>query len=63
MKTNEASWDRALRVLLGLSLLSLTVIGPQTLWGLIGIVPLLTGFAGTCPLYAVAGASTCTRRR
>ncbi len=63
MKTNEAGWDRTLRVTLGLSLLSLTLVGPHTLWGLIGIVPLLTGLVGTCPLYSVAGVSTCARRR
>lgn len=30
MKINEAGWDRALRVVLVLGLLSLTVVGPQT---------------------------------
>jgi hypothetical protein len=61
MKINEAAWDRVLRIALGLGLLSLTVVGPHTLWGLIGIVPLLTGFLGNCPLYGLFGASTCTR--
>ena len=59
MKTNEATWDRAARVALGLVLLSLTVLGPHTLWGLLGLVPLLTGAVGFCPLYRLAGVSTC----
>jgi hypothetical protein len=59
MTRNEATWDRVLRVVLGLALLSLVVVGPQTLWGLIGLVPLVTGLAGYCPLYQVIGLSTC----
>ncbi|MDP3277151.1 MAG: DUF2892 domain-containing protein [Deltaproteobacteria bacterium] len=59
MKTNEASWDRIVRVVLGLALLSLTVVGPHTWWGLVGLVPLLTGLVGFCPLYRVFGMSTC----
>ncbi len=59
MRTNEAGWDRVLRVVIGLGLLSMTVIGPQTLWGLVGLVPLATGLWGHCPLYRVLGVSTC----
>jgi hypothetical protein len=61
MTRNEATWDRVLRVILGLGLLSLVVLGPQTLWGLVGLVPLVTGLAGFCPLYRVTGLSTCSR--
>ena len=59
MKNNEATWDRAVRVLLGLALLALTVIGPHTWWGLVGLIPLATGAVGFCPLYRLAGVSTC----
>ncbi len=59
-KTNEGTLDRALRVIAGIALLSLTVIGPKTLWGLIGIVPLATGLVGNCPLYTVLGIRTCS---
>ena len=48
-----------LRVLLGLALLSLTVLGPKTLWGLVDLVPLLTGLARYCPLYHLLGLKTC----
>ena len=58
MKTNEGSIDRGLRVVLGLGLLSLTLFGPQTLWGLVGLVPLATGAIGFCPLYRLIGLST-----
>ena len=56
---NEHAVDRVIRVVLGLALLSLTVVGPQTLWGLVGLVPLVTGALGSCPLYALFGFSTC----
>ncbi len=62
MKVNEASWDRALRVAVGLGILSLAVFGPRTPWGLVGLVPLLTGTLGFCALYRAFGLSTCPVR-
>ena len=59
MTKNEGTIDRALRVIAGLVLLSLVFIGPQTMWGLIGIVPLATGLIGICPLYSILGINTC----
>ncbi len=59
MVRNEGSLDRVIRVALGLALLSLTVIGPKSLFGLLGLVPLLTGAAGFCPIYRVLGLRTC----
>lgn len=59
MLTNESSIDRALRVVIGIVVLSLVVVGPKTMWGLLGLVPLLTGLVGFCPLYRLLGLSTC----
>ena len=58
MDKNEGKVDRILRLLLGLALLSLTLVGPQSLWGLIGLVPLLTGIVGFCPIYKILGMNT-----
>lgn len=58
LPNNEATIDRVLRVVLGLFLLSLTVFGPQTMWGLLGLVPLATGALGSCPVYTLLGVST-----
>lgn len=58
MQTNEASWDRILRIAVGIVLLSLTLVGPRTSWGLIGLLPVATGLWGFCPLYRVFGIST-----
>ena len=58
LERNEGTLDRVIRVLLGLGLLSLTVVGPHTWFGLIGAVPLLTGVVGSCPLYSIVGLKT-----
>ena len=56
---NEHPIERALRVVLGLALLSIAFVGPKTPWGYLGIVPLATGLFGTCPLYTLLGWNTC----
>ena len=62
MPRNEGTLDRGLRVLLGLALLAIVFVGPQTPWGWIGLVPLLTGLVGYCPLYSLMGLRTCPVR-
>lgn len=63
---NEAGWDRALRVLLGLVLLYLGwagVVGGTLGWifKIAGFVPLMTGIVGWCAVYELFGVSTCPR--
>jgi len=53
MKKNEGAVDRGVRVVVGLVLLSLTVVGPKTPWGYVGLVPLVTGAIAFCPLYGL----------
>lgn len=60
---NEHAAERAVRVLVGLGLISLVFVGPQTPWGWIGVVPLVTGLIGSCPLYTVLGISTCPMKK
>jgi hypothetical protein len=57
---NEAMWDRGLRVVLGLVGLSLIFWGPKSMLGLFGLIPLVTGLVGSCPLYTLAGVGTCS---
>ncbi len=40
--TNEGTIDRAVRIVLGLGLLSLVFVGPQSPLGYLGLVPLAT---------------------
>ena len=51
--------ERTFRVLLGVGLISLAFVGPQTAWGWLGLIPLITGLSGTCPIYTILGFSTC----
>lgn len=59
MACNEGKLDRTLRVIAGVVLIALTQIGPQTPWGWIGLVPLLTELVGFCPAYTLLGINTC----
>lgn len=56
--TNVGSVDKVVRIVLGLILLSLVFIGPKTMWGWIGLVPIVTALMGWCPLYRLLGLST-----
>ena len=54
---NEAGWDRIARVVLGVVLMvvGFGVVGGTggTILGIVGLVPLVTGLVGYCPLYSV----------
>ena len=60
---NEGTIDRALRVIAGAALVSLVFVGPETPWGWIGLVPLVTGLVGNCPVYSLLGISTCPMKQ
>lgn len=59
MKKNIHSLERALRVVVGITLVSLAFIGPQNKWFLLGLIPLVTGLVGWCLPYQILGISTC----
>jgi len=54
--------ERVARVVIGVVLILLVFIGPKTPFGWLGIVPLVTGLVGSCPLYTLFGFSTCARK-
>jgi hypothetical protein len=56
---NEGALDRGIRILAGVLLLAIVFVGPRTPLGWIGLVPLVTGLVGWCPLYTVLGLRTC----
>ena len=62
MTCNVGGIDRILRAVVGLALISLVFVGPQTAWGWIGLVPLATAILGWCPPYALFGINTCRSR-
>ena len=58
MKQNTSGFDRTMRILVGLAVM-MTGFYFQSYWGVIGLVPLLTGLIGWCPSYLPFGLSTC----
>ena len=65
MNHNVGTADRMVRITLGLLLLAVTAMydSPQRWFGLLGLVPLLTGMVGNCPLYGLFGINTCATRK
>lgn len=62
MTINVGSVDRVIRIAAGLAILSLLFMleGNARWWGLIGLVPLITGLVRWCPAYTLIGTSTCS---
>jgi len=59
MQRNVGNLDRILRIVAGIVLIAIVFVGPQTPWGWIGLVPLVTAFVGWCPAYRLLGIRTC----
>ena len=64
MKGNEASWDRIARVALGVALIigGLVAIGGTGgyILAAVGMIPLVTGLVGWCPIYSILRIGTKT---
>lgn len=58
MKKNIGKTDKIIRIVLGVVILSQTVIGLGSLWGLIGLVLIVTALIDFCPAYTVLGINT-----
>ncbi len=56
---NVGTIDRTIRVVVGLVMVVLAFAGALGAWAWIGVVPLLTGIIGFCPLYKLFGINTC----
>ena len=64
---NIGTLDRALRILIGLALISIAtgLALPRAEWHQLawfGLIPLVTGLIGYCPAYSVAEISTVRRK-
>ncbi|MBF0141143.1 MAG: DUF2892 domain-containing protein [Magnetococcales bacterium] len=60
MKANVGGLDRIVRIVVGLGLIALVFVGPQTIYGWIGVIPLVTGLFKFCPFYPLIGLNTCS---
>ncbi len=61
MKQNVHNIERVIRVVVGLAIISLVFVGPQSAWGWLGLIPVATGLSGWCPPYALIGINTCKK--
>lgn len=62
MTSNVGGLDRTLRVAVGMLLVGLAATNTVGWWGWLGLVPLLTGAVGFCPLYQLFGLNTGARK-
>jgi hypothetical protein len=63
MKVNEGVLDRGARVMIGVVLIGVALTGIIGPWGYLGVIPLVTGALGMCPLYSVLGINSCPAPR
>ncbi|NGP89862.1 DUF2892 domain-containing protein [Aliifodinibius halophilus] len=57
MKENVGTLDKIIRIPLGIIMI-VAGIYLSSFWGLLGIIPLISGVSGFCPLYSVFDIST-----
>lgn len=62
MTINVHPYERIIRVIIGAVMISMAFFGPENLWFLVGLLPLVTGVVGWCPPYQLLGVSTCKRK-
>ena len=62
MKCNVGTTDRIIRIVLGLVIIGLGVFF-NNWWGLVGIIPLVTGLFKWCPLYVPFKTSTICKKK
>ena len=60
MQANVGSTDRIIRFILGAVIIVLGFYF-KSWWGVVGIVPIITGLVNFCPFYSLMGVSTKTK--
>ncbi len=61
MTANVGTVDRAIRILVGLTLIGAALMGWIGGWGWLGLIPLATGVFRFCPAYLPFGLNSCKR--
>ncbi len=61
MTRNIGSIDRIFRIVIGLGLIAMVFVGPQTPWGWLGAILIVTAFINFCPVYRLLGISSFSR--
>lgn len=55
---NIGNVDRVIRIIVGAVLVGNVFVGLQTVIGWIGLILIVTGLFGTCPVYSLLGINT-----
>ncbi|MCB9812945.1 MAG: DUF2892 domain-containing protein [Pseudomonadales bacterium] len=63
MKKNEGPADRAIRIILGLTLITIAYTQQINWLYIVGAVALITGITGFCGLYTLLGKNTCPMKK
>ncbi|SEP68831.1 Protein of unknown function [Ectothiorhodospira magna] len=50
--------DRLIRLVVGLGLIAIVFVGPQTTWGWLGLIPLASALMSWCPAYTLLNIRT-----
>lgn len=58
MKKNVGFFDSIIRIIIGGLIMAAGVVF-ESLWGLVGIIPVMSGAVSWCPLYKAFGIYTC----
>jgi hypothetical protein len=59
LTANVGTTDRLIRIVVGVVLIALTLMGQIGIWGWLGLVLLATAFLKFCPAYTLFGIRTC----
>ncbi|MCF7521881.1 DUF2892 domain-containing protein [Neisseria sp. ZJ106] len=62
MKRNVGGLDRAIRIIVGLTLIIAAAAGVIGWWGWLGVLVLASGVFSFCGLYSLLGVNTCPRK-
>lgn len=57
MEPNLSNNNRLFLIAAGLATLAMALVGPRTIWGLLGLIPLLSGMTAGGPMFRIFGLS------
>jgi Protein of unknown function (DUF2892) len=61
MECNVGNKDKFVRIILAIAIGGLGLLY-QSWWGLLAIMPLITGLISFCPIYKIFGINTCSKK-
>ncbi len=59
MKKNMSGLDRVVRVSIGVLLIISAMVGALGPWAYLGVLAVIVGLVGNCPVYTLFGVKTC----